>query len=297
MDSLVRTISFDEATHTYKDEFGLPYISVTTVIAKYYPKFNEDYWAKEESRKTGLPVHVILANWKQIRDYSCEKGNKEHKLLEDSINAANGKAQFEFDNKGKGIGLGFTKIDNTNLNILQNSPLASKYPKIYTYLRNRIEDGWILYAEKRTYWAEYLIAGTIDCLLVKGKLFMIVDWKTNKDELKFVSGYYKKVNGIKTTEWVNKKEYFFKPLNHIENCKGSIYTMQLSLYAYILELWGFKCVDLCLFHIRDNMEPNPYTIKYLKAEAQLLLIDNKNASSNTRKPNTSNNTDIRFGIS
>lgn len=296
MDSLKRIISFDEPSHTYKDEKGLSYISVTTVIQKYYPKFDEQFWAKKEAEKTGLPVSVVLANWKQIRDYSCEKGNKEHKLLEDSINASNGKASFEFDDK-KGVGLGTLIINNTNLNILQSSPLASKYPKIYSYLRKQIEDGWTLYAEKRTYWAEYLIAGTIDCLLVKGKLFMIVDWKTNKDELKFKSGYYKKVNGIKTTQWVDKKEYFFKPLNHIENCKGNIYTMQLSLYAYILELWGYKCVDLVLFHIRDNMEPTAYIIKYLKSEAQLLLIDNKNVSSITRKPNSSSDNGIRFGIS
>lgn len=290
------TIKFDEALHRYTDEAGTPYISVTTLIGLYHAKFDEDFWAKKKAKESGLPVSVIKQNWKQIRDFACERGNNEHKLLEDSINDSTGGAKFDFEKSEGKTGLGSIIITKTNLNILQDSPLAKKYPKIYSFLRKHIEEGWSLYPEKRVYWVDYTIAGTIDCLLVKGKLFMIVDWKTNKDELKFESGYYKKVNGVKTNTWVPKKEYFYAPLQNLEYCKGMVYTMQLSLYAYILELWGYKCVGLYLFHMRENIAPRDYLIKYLQSYAQLLLIDFKMRSANTGKSNFGTSQGNLFGI-
>ena len=272
---IVRTIKFNEELHKYTDEANLEYTSVTTVIGKYHEQFNENEWAYKKSQDTsiynpyrGMTPEQIKLQWKNTREYSQDRGNVTHKLLEDSINEANGKASFEFD-KDKvriGIGQGVIEFNKTNLHILANTPLAKKYPKIYSYLRKYIEEGWTLYAEKRIYWFDYLIAGTIDCLLVKNKFFMIVDWKTNKKKLEFRSGYYKKVNGLVTSQWVNKKENFYPPLTNIEFCKGHIYTLQLSLYALLMELWGFKCTGLILFHILEDVVQEPYNIKYWKED-------------------------------
>jgi len=299
MVGLKRNISFNEPLHRYTDEDENIYTSVTTLIGNYHPKFDEMFWAKKKAAEAGIPIELVLKNWKDIRDFSCEKGTAEHKVLEDSINESNGKSDFKFDT----VNSSFTgkkeiiTINKTNLELLSKTALAQKYPSIYIYLRDKILNGWSLIAEKRIYWYEYLVAGTIDCLLISGKRFIIVDWKTNKDELKFKSGYYKKVNGIKTDIWVDKKEYFFKPVQSIENCKGSIYTLQLSLYAYLLSLWGFTCVDLVLFHIRDRQEPKLYKIDYWQWAAELILIDNKNASTLAKSIKSTNNGIEKFGIS
>lgn len=289
-----RSIEFDPTIHQYTDEDKNIYTSVTTLIGKYHPKFDESYWAKFKAEQLGTTPEIIKENWKQIREFSQEKGTKEHNLLEDSINQATHKSVSNY-HKNNIINL-LTNLNivitSTNLEVLKNTPLAKKYPKIYKYLEAKILDGWSLYAEKRVYWYEYLVAGTIDCLLIKGKTFIIVDWKTNKDHLKFKSGYYKKVNGIKTDIWVDKKEYFFKPIQHIEHCKGNIYTLQLSLYAYLLELWGFKCIDLILFHIMEDLEPIDYKITYRYSDCQILLIDNKNVSTKSK----TNNSTESFGI-
>lgn len=291
-----RTITFNEAAHSYTDEYNQRYTSVTTLIGKYHPQFNEAYWAKFKADQAGVSVDVIKQNWKDLRDFSCVKGTAEHKLLEDSINGAIIPKAYSSDAnlfKVATVTLAGKVFTNIDLDVLKESDLAKKYPEIFEYLKGKILEGYKLHVEKRIYWAEYLVAGTIDCLLVKGKTFLIVDWKTNKDELKFRSGYYKKVNGVKTDIWIDKKEYFFKPISNVEYCKGNVYTLQLSLYAYLMELWGFTCVGLVLYHIRDNQRPKDYNILYDKSSCQFLLIDHKNASTRTK----SNSSIENFGIS
>jgi ATP-dependent exoDNAse (exonuclease V) beta subunit len=300
----VRSIKFNEELHRYTDEENLVYTSVTTVIGKYHKQFDEKFWANKKAEDTsiynpyrGMSEDQIKQQWKEGREFSCEKGNKTHKLLEDSINASNGKANFDFEKKLKiGMGSGVIVINKTNLHILANTPLATKYPKIYAFLRKYIEDGWTLYAEKRIYWWEFLIAGTIDCLLLKGNFFMIVDWKTNKKKLEFRSGYYKKHNGIETSQWVQTNETFFPPLTNIPYCKGNTYTLQLSLYAYLLELWGYKCVGLTLFHILQDQVQEPINISYVRSDCEKLCMDWISRSSINNNTNNSNNGAIKFGI-
>lgn len=296
VDSHKRTITFDEPSHTYKDEYNEYYTSVTTAIALYHEKFDENFWASEKSKETGLSVSAIKNSWKEVRDFACDKGNRIHKELENSINESTGKQKFEFDSteeiKSNISKFGYKLlITSTNLEVLKQTPLAKKYPKIYKFLEKKILEGWSMYAEKRIYWADFLIAGTIDCLLVREKYFMIVDWKTNKDELMFKSGYYKKdkLTGKKTDVWIDKKSYFFAPINQIEDCKGNRYTMQLSLYAYLMEMWGFKCLGLVLYHIRDNGEPKDYMISYLDWACRLLCIDFKNRLIQLKKSKASIN--------
>lgn len=307
-----RTISFNEELHRYTDEYNNVYTSVTTVIQNYYPKFNEDYWAGVKAKEYNISKEAVLKIWANGRDAACAKGTIEHKLLEDSV--INSRVKPEgISLFPKGFIKGQEKLDVT---LLASSPLALKYPKILFKLMEFIDAGYTVYVEKRVYWAEFLIAGTIDCLLVKNGKFWILDWKTNKDELKFKSGYYKKINGIKTNQWVDKKEYFFSPLDNLENCKGTIYTMQLSLYAYLLELWGLQCEGLIIYHIRDvpaldnenkvvyDANKNivmkkiltDYKIPYLKQSCELLTIDHKNALNGINTNKTNNNLTINFGI-
>ncbi len=305
----IRTIRFNEALHTYTDENNKAYTSVTTVIGKYHEHFNENEWALKKSLDDspynpyrGMSPDAIKAQWKETREFSQDRGNVTHKLLEDSINESNGKASLEFerDKTRIGTGAGMIQFNQTNLHILANTPLAKKFPKIYAYLRKYIEQGWTLYAEKRIYWFPYLIAGTIDCLLVKGSFFMIVDWKTNKEKLEFRSGYYKKVQGVKTTQWVDKNERFFYPLNSIPFCKGHTYTLQLSLYAHLMELWGFKCVGLTLFHILNDVPQEPITIAYWQLHCQNLCSHFSgvlsNSNSNKQSINQGNSNTNSFGI-
>jgi len=294
MSSLKRTITFDEPSHTYKDEYGIKYTSVTTLIGNYEEKFNEDYWAEKKAKELGLTKQQVLQNWKEIRDFANAKGTKTHNLLEDSINEATGKADIDIPSfKTYYAKLNITPDCKVDIKLLAETPLAIKYPDIFLLLLEHVENGWTIYAEKRVYWADYQVAGTIDCLLIKGKQFKIVDWKTNKDELKFKAGYYKKIDGVKSDIWVDKDERMLAPISNIQKCKGNGYTLQLSLYATLLELWGLQYIGLILYHIRDKDKPKAYNISYWQSDCQKLLIHHKNGLTQSKNITGS----MTFGIS
>lgn len=291
-----RNIQFDEVLHKYTDEDNNPYTSVTTLIGEYTPQFNKDYWSKFKANQTGLSQQQVLENWNQITKEACERGSKEHKMLEDSVNNAVGRTSKELLLVTALNRLTGAEFTNLNLDILAHSELAKKYPQIFIYLKSKVNAGWKIYVEKRTYSYEHLVAGTIDCLLVKGKEFIIVDWKTNKKELHFKSGYYKKVGGIESTQWVDTNDRMLGPLSHLQHCKGVIYTLQLSLYAFILELWGLKCVDLVLYHLRPDHEPRAYNIIYDRTSVELLMIHHKNKIRTTKTMSSPTKPPPRFGI-
>lgn len=112
------------------------------------------------------------------------------------------------------------------------------------------------------YWAnEYLLAlpharlaGTADFIVFNPatKEFWIYDWKTNEQ--------------IKTD---NKYQKMRHPLDHLPDCHLFHYTMQLSIYAYMLEKQGWKCRGLFLVHLRDDVRIFP--IEYRKTEVVALL--------------------------
>jgi len=153
--------------------------------------------------------------------------------------------------------------------------------------------GFTLYAEKRVYNPILGLAGMIDVFLAKGKHFIILDWKTNKDLLRFESGYYKKawkdVNGVRrkvrTEHWIKNENRLLYPIGHLDECKGSVYSMQLSLYAFLCECWGMVQLDLQLCHIRRNEDvefsPLFYQIPYLKEEVKNMLVDFCEKNCNT----------------
>ena len=131
---------------------------------------------------------------------------------------------------------------------------------------------------------------------------MILDWKTNKDPLKFTPGYYKKewnadrTKKVKTGQWVPKNDRLLHPLSNVPYCKGMIYTLQLSMYAFMCELWGYEVAGIVLCHIRPELDENKepryeivdgqkqrvemppefYKIDYLREEVYTLLEYHKN---------------------
>lgn len=299
---LKRNISFNEELHRYTDEDNLVYTSVTTLIGEYTPKFNKEYWSQYKADQAGISQQEVIKNWEDITKEACDRGTATHKMLEDSVNESINHSIQNYREKQKllstaNIVLAGTEFTNINIDVLAQSNLAKTYPEVFSYLLEQVTKfNCKLYVEKRTYSHDHLVAGTIDLLLVKGKQFIIVDWKTNKKEMYFKSGYYKKVGGIESTEWVDKKEYMLGPIKHLEHCKGVIYTLQLSLYAYILELWGMQCIGLVLFHLRPNHKPKLYNILYDKMSAELLMIDRKNGLISTKNKKSISNQTGMFGV-
>ena len=298
---------FDEGPHKYTDTLGNEYRSVTTLIGDYYNHFNADYWAHKKAREQGKSEKQIRAEWDRIKDEACERGTSTHNGIEDAIKSVSKfKAAIKYLEEVQS-GRCITIADIPDL---IPRPLAvdefkiatnNKYPEIYRVFDFYTDKGYIIYSEIGAFLIDYLISGTIDIFCYRPTDFVILDWKTNRDGLKFEAGYYKKdkstIPNQLTNEWIKKNQNMLPPLNHLDDCNGMHYTMQLSLYAIMAEIiLDIPCVGLGLCHIgspwvlnkygqplRDNegyhVDPNGketvkwFKIQYLKNEAKALLKD------------------------
>ena len=298
---------FDEGPHKYTDTLGNEYRSVTTLIGDYYDHFDADYWAHKKAREQGKSEKQIRAEWNRIKDEACERGTATHNGIEDAIKSVSKFKEaikyLEEVKSGRCITIADIPdliprpLDVEEFKVATNN----KYPEIYRVFDFYTERGYVIYSEIGAFLIDYLISGTIDIFCYRPTDFVILDWKTNRDGLKFEAGYYKKdkstIPNQLTNEWIKKKQNMLPPLNHLDDCNGMHYTMQLSLYAIMAEIiLDIPCVGLGLCHIgspwvlnkygqplRDNegyhVDPNGeetvkwFKIQYLKNEAKALLKD------------------------
>lgn len=114
-----------------------------------------------------------------------------------------------------------------------------------------------MYNEVRLASHEHGIAGSCDRLhMTKEGVLSVRDWKSNKE--------------IRTKSFMNKTMFY--PVENFLDTEYSKYSLQLSGYAYMLELLGYQ-IDVLQFehYKRDgagwfNMEPTIYPVKYHREE-------------------------------
>ena len=298
---------FDEGPHKYTDTLGNEYRSVTTLIADYYNHFDADYWAHKKAKEQGKSEKQIRAEWDRIKDEACERGTSTHNGIEDAIKSVSKFKEaikyLEEVKSGRCITIAdIPDLIPRPLDVEEfKAATNNKYPEIYRVFDFYTERGYTIYSEIGAFLIDYLISGTIDIFCYSATDFVILDWKTNRDGLKFETRYNKKdkstIPNQLTNEWIKKKQNMLPPLNHLDDCNGMHYTMQLSLYAIMAEIiLDIPCVGLGLCHIgspwvlnkygqplRDNegyhVDPNGeetvkwFKIQYLKNEAKALLKD------------------------
>ena len=261
---------FEEEGHKYNDTMGNEYLSVTTLIHDYYNNFDAAYWAHKKAREQGKSEKAILAEWDRIRDEACARGTKTHNGLEDAIKEVSkfkNAIQYLTDtNSGRVITI-------ADIPALIPQPLDvdkfieatdNKYPEIYRVFKFYTNKGYIIYSEIGAYLMDYLVSGTIDIFCYRPTDFVILDWKTNRDGLKFEAGYYKKDKTIipnqLTNEWIPQpRKKMLPPVSHLADCNGMHYSLQLSMYAIMAEIiLGLPCYGLGLCHIGSPWVTNKY---------------------------------------
>ena len=274
---------FQEDGHKYTDTYGNEYISVTTIIGNYSPKFDKDYWLHKKARELGITEKELAKRWQDITNEACTRGSHTHNGLEDGIKGSSMfKDAIKYLNQIE-TGRCITVADIPNLKARPldiekfKEATNNKYPKIYEVFDFYITRGYTIYSEIGVFLPNLLISGTIDVLAIKSDRFVILDWKTNKDGLHFTSGYYKKDKTCKpvqlTNNWVEKDEKMLPPFNTLPECNGSHYTIQLSTYARMVELiLGIPCVGCGLCHIGTPFKLNQYGMPY-RDEKGLYEID------------------------
>lgn len=304
-----RILYFNEELHRYTDDVQTDYTSTTTVVGKYYEKFDKKARdIAEACERIGKnPRHVkylkyrnktakqLLYEWDETTRVACEKGSDKHSYLETAVKNANG---YNLNAKGFIDGKIYTVDDiirghnygKLSLNFFVKSGIAEKYPTIFAVIKNLVEQGFRIYAEIGVYSLEYRVSGLIDILFVRGTEFIILDWKTNKAPIKFESGYFEKDNSgrLLLNQFINQDKFMYHPINYLNDSVGIHYTLQISIYDYLVESFGLTCLGNLLCHIRtvesdvlafskdtgmveEKEEIEFLPIKYLKTDVEKLL--------------------------
>lgn len=302
-------LNFNAEFHKYKDSFGNPYKSMTTVLGELKPEFDRKYWLRKKSLELGTSERALAKQWQDITDEACARGNVTHDSIENAVRSTSMfQDAVKHIKRESGEMITVADLPNIDLNLKKLSIsdfielTDNKYPEIYRVLKYYVDNGYNIYAEIGAFLIDYLISGTIDILCIRDDRFVIGDWKTNRGGLKFTSGYYEKDKTQTphqvTNIWKPKQEVLLAPVSNLPSCNGSIYNLQLSGYAKMVELiLGIPNAGLWLCHIDSDFELNEYgqpkrfpdglyrvkdnpvekvtlhKMKYLKNEIELILAD------------------------
>lgn len=276
-------VAFSEESHTYwNTKTNDKYISVTTLIERFAAPFDRDFWSKYKGlekllgkeefkleKKTLLKTHritkelleayglteedlkkeqdAILSEWEKKNKDACEHGTKVHAQME--AFSKGGKFRERVAPYLKGVSKDYKCYTNPNSSELINNIEQGILPEYLVYRES--PDGILK------------LAGQIDLLIKDGNDIYIIDYKSNK-ELKFKSGF-----DVSTKKNVTMKY----PLNNLEDCNMTHYTLQLSTYAWMIQKLNpnFKIKGLTIIHFDHEGNVTPYQLDYLKSDVERML--------------------------
>jgi hypothetical protein len=204
-------------------------------------------WKDSFIDKLGLDKKVfdkkraeILQGYEDKKNTACDRGTKIHAQMEDSF--------YQGDRKTirKYTGGGNIKVEKGYYRLDLDRAIYPEFLISYSF-------------------DEYLkIAGQVDLLVKDGNDITILDWKTNEKIDK--ESYYDRNT---------KKHQTMKfPLDNIQDCNFYHYTLQLSLYAYLLQKINpkFKINKLAIVHFDHEGNETEYECEYLKDDVARMLL-------------------------
>lgn len=113
-----------------------------------------------------------------------------------------------------------------------------------------------VWSEKLLYSDEFRIAGTADLIIEHNdEEFSVGDFKTNK-----------------SIDFCNKwGQRMLDPISHLSDCNYNLYSLQLSLYAYLFsKISGKKCRKIFLMHLNED-KWNYIPCNYMEYEIRAML--------------------------
>ena len=223
-------LEFHELGHKYLNSInGEEYISVTKVIEKLHESFDSESMAKKCSKNSKSKWYGMAPD-KIIRIWNSE--NK----------------------RSTELGHYYHKIQEDNAADANLKVFRSDVRQGVKYATNQIlEEG--LYVEHLIYHPTVNLCGQADEVRVEDGYIHILDYKTSKEI---------KMKGF--TPYNGKPKMLFYPVDHMEDCNYNHYTLQLSLYMYMILLHnphlkpGKICIRHSIFNERLDQYGFPKTI-------------------------------------
>lgn len=233
---------FKEQGHVYEsiDEDKIDWLSVTSFIAMFKPKFDQQAVAKKASKSknskwSGMHPNDIIKAWEAESDRAIKLGNWYHAQRESDI-------------------LDFKTIQREGVDLPIIKPLIADGVKQAP--EQKLQDG--VYPEHFVYLKSAGLCGQSDLVEIINGTINITDYKTNK-EIK-ESGF---------TNWEGITTKMYNPVNHLDDCNLNHYNLQLSIYAYIIKKHNPKLNvgKLIIQHVKFKqigLDTNGYPISELK---------------------------------
>ena len=245
-------ITFNEPEHIYFIDGEKIKYSVTGIINRFFPKFDENYWAERKAIEKLNQDHIdfdsevlkatikqILDEWEKKRVDAASRGTILHEKIED----------------------------------FYNNKFYDDYPPEFEYFKN-FHNKYKRLKPYRTEWRVYdnslSLAGTIDMVYEKedGELF-IFDWKRTS---KLVD---------ENNEPILKDFNFgFDGLSHVADNSFNRYALQQNVYKYILENYYDKKISSMNLLVLHPNYPDYVHVKLpeMKKEAEFLIEQAKQLS-------------------
>jgi hypothetical protein len=277
------SLIFEPNSHTYTSldpQDQTSWISVTTLLGVLKQPFDSKNIAKKsavnkKSKWFGMKPEQIQEVWKKEADRACTLGNWYHDQREKDILGCNTIVRY-----------------NTELPVIR--PVQDEEGRKVAPSQKLIPG---IYPEHMVYLRSAGICGQSDLVEVANGEVHILDHKTNKEI---------KTESFKNWEGISQK--MLSPVSHLDDCNLNHYTLQLSIYMYMILKHNpqLKPGKLVINHIQfeeedekdeygypktkldSNGEPMikaiiPYEIPYLKDEVLSIMRWYKENPSKVQK--------------
>lgn len=248
-------VDYDDAEHRYFLQARI-YKSSTQIVERFIKPFNTKEQSERMSDRYGQPPEYWVNKWKGINQIALKRGDIIHSSKEDFLH-----------------GRGYDAINGKIFRVINLlAPIHGNYRSNYSLL----PDG--VYPELKVWRHDWGIAGRIDKPIIETldngvRYAHIEDYKTGR---KISQESYR---DNKTGEY----EMMLYPLHHLMSCEYNHYALQLSLYQFMLEYFGFKAGDRRIIHYAHRQEwhtedpkPVPIPVPYMRNEVLMMLNHLKN---------------------
>lgn len=222
-------LRFSPDTHSYVsiNDPDKKWTSVTTLL-KYFKepfdalKIAEKCSKSKKGKWSGIPSATIVDLWNKETERACALGNWYHDQREQEVLSCD-----TIQREGLDLPIFGPIKDGVNRLSPDQQLVAGIYPEHFMYLKSAG------------------ICGQADRIEVVGDRVDVYDYKSNK-----------KIDKVSYVDWQGSSKKMQSPLEHLDDCNLNHYTLQLSIYMYII-----------LKH-NHNLKPGKLTIQHVTFESE-----------------------------
>lgn len=240
-------VTYRDSDHTYWHR-GVRYLSATQVLDLFKNKFDTEGQAVASTDKYGASPEVWKERWDEIRDQSLVRGNAIHQLREEiTLN--------------RGV-----ELHNGKVLPVPNPALYGEQTPLI-----QLPDG--VYTEQMVHSHRFGIAGRTDKIVLQTtgryRTADVDDYKSNR------------IVRLHSFGWPIKPQMMKYPLDHLEDCTIVHFSLQVSLYQFMLEDMGFMPGTGRIIHFPHVPKMAPpgaaappavnYPLPYLKDDVTSML--------------------------